>query len=227
MFAVVVQTMAENTSAEPGVLSQLARARAQFDLALSKVLLPEFENYARQLQRLELQLAQRSDWAGAIKARDERLLVQNRIDAAMARLGEPVYVLPPDQGGEPPRDIFLQPRGAVLAGGLTVSLDRQALEGWSGESSASWTLPAIQPGGYELIVHYSSPDGPATLQFAEEFFTLTGTLEATGGDGQSRWLNLGTLRIRNPAGGLKLRPVETVPPPSMRIKEVVLVPANR
>ena len=207
-----------------------SKVRAQFEINLSKILLPELENYALQLKRLEQQFAQRSDWAGAMRTRDERLLVENRIEAARARIEPPTYVAPPNGNDDPPREIVLEARGASLDGGVSLAQDRQTLGNWTVGSQAAWSLPDIPPGGYEVIVEYASTAPVGHLQVAEQFFTLKGELASTGGLDTFQQVNLGTLRIRTPDAGLRVERLaadnnnDTAAP--LRLKSLVLIPAS-
>lgn len=214
------------TDLEDGA-SAINPLRAQFERSASAALLPELEVYAQSLARLEQQLAQRGDWRGAIQTRDERLEVENRILSARARIAEPVVIDAPTNRPATPSVVTLNPAEATLAGGVELASSPPALVNWSADSTATWSLPGLDGGGYEVVFEYASTNDAGEFTIGEEFFTLTGELAATGDPETYRRINLGTLKIRTGDGSLTLGPVANGSPPGdLRLKSVVLVPAS-
>ncbi len=204
----------------------VAPLRAQFERSASQVLLPELEIYAQNLKRLEHQLVQRADWVGAIRTRDERLEVENRILAARARLADPALVTPGNRP-ETPSTVALSPTDATLEGGVELASDPPVLVNWDVGSSATWSLPNLAEGGYEVVFEYASTEPGGKFRIREQFFTLTGELAATGDVETYRRINLGTLRIRTGDGQLTLGPAANGSPPGdLRLKSVTLIPAS-
>ena len=229
-FAAATGLLADDGEADaPQRLQDLARVRAQFETAVSNTLLPELENYARQLLRLEQQFAQRSDWNAAMRTRNERVLVENRIEAAKARLAPPIFVEPVGEADETPSRVILQPRGARLEDGVTLSPDRLTFDRWPPGGSASWTLSDLPPGGYEVVVEYATSEPVDRVLVAENFFTLAGTLPSTGSADDFQRVKLGTLKIRTPGEGLRLEltPAGNGETGGPVIKGIILIPASR
>jgi hypothetical protein len=89
-----------------------------------------------------------------------------------------------------------------------------------------WRLPDLPPGGYEVILRYSSgPLEGGSVRVQESFYSLNADLGTTlkGFDDH----NVGTLRVRDGAGQLKISAVKVLKDNLMQLQSVELVPANR
>jgi hypothetical protein len=204
--------------------NDLRQMRAQFREALLTAILPEQRAYHDQLQDLEKKLAAAHDFAGAIQARDERVLLEEEITAyeeEMPRLAARA------SGADQllPERIVFKPTDAKLSG-LTLEKDGTLAQWNAAQASATWTLPKLPAGGYEVFLKYSSGKDDATgLIVRESFYFLRGKTTPT--DQKPSEKSLGTLRIRDGDGTLTLA-AESVPKNNaLRLLSLELAPVNR
>jgi hypothetical protein len=198
--------------------------RAQFRGSLLTAILPEQRAYHDQLLELEKKLAAAHDFAGAIQARDERVTLEQEITAyeeEMPRLAARA------SGADQllPERIVFKPADAKLSG-LTLEKDGSLSQWNAAQASATWTLPKLPAGGYEVFLKYSSgKDDPTAFIVRENFYFLRGKTTPTNQKPSEQ--SLGTLRIRDGEGTLTLAP-ESVPQNSaLRLVSLELAPVNR
>ncbi len=203
--------------------NDLRQMRAQFRGSLLTAILPEQRVYHDQLLDLEKKLAAAHDFAGAIQARDERVTLEQEITAyeeEMPRLAARA------SGADQllPERIVFKPTDAKLSG-LTLEKDGTLTQWSAAQSSATWTLPKLPAGGYEVILKYSSgKDDVAAFVVKENFYQLRAKTTPAEKPMEK---NLGTLRIRDGAGTLTLA-AESIPKNnSMRLLSLELAPVNR
>jgi hypothetical protein len=199
--------------------------RLKFQERLLEASLQPLQQHLAALQELEQQRATAGDYAGAIEARNQRkklttelerldkelLLTHTREESLKARLL-------PDR-------IPLPLEAAVLAG--DVRRDGGALTGWSGpEAAATWKLPDLPPGGYEVLIKYrcGALEG-GTLEVREARFHLNAEVLTTLRGPQEK--NLGTLKITDGSGTLVIRARSVLKDNLMHLLAVHLVPAAR
>lgn len=199
-------------------------ARIQFTRSMIEVSLAPMKKHLLELSALEKQRADARDYTGAISIREQRrkvedelerldkelLLLQTREQSLKASLLPDRIPLPLDQ--------------AVLSG---VRMEGGTLTGWSRTgASAKWKLPALPPGGYEVVLRYrcGALDG-GEVQVQETRFTLKGQIDTTLKGPQEK--NLGTLKITDGSGPLTLTAVALVKDNLMDLMSVHLVPASR
>lgn len=204
--------------------TDLRTLRSRFRKNLIETILPEKKAHLGRLRELEKKLATTHNFAEAIRARDERIALEQEITA----LEQELPMLTARAAGEGkvlPERIPMKLDEATLTG---VKLDKDgALAGW-GESSgsASWLLPGIPPGGYEVILKYScgkDEGGPVLVK--ESFYSLRGTLTPT--DNKPMEINLGTLRVRDGRGILTISTDASPKGGLMRLWSLELAPASR
>lgn len=203
----------------------LTTRRAQFETELLSSTLPVLKQQVAELAALEKKAAATRDYEAAIAIRTEREHIESEI-SSQAKLLLLLEARQQSMANKAPERILLQPAEAQLNG---VRYDSAAgvLTGWTAPgASATWRLPDLPPGGYEVILRYSSgPLEGGSVQVQEAFYSLQADLGTTlkGFEDQ----NLGTLRIRDGAGPLKISAAKVLKDNLMQLQSVELVPANR
>ena len=215
---------AEKRTDDPGASPDLALLRLSYERDLIEASLSPVKEQITALGALEKQFAADRDYDDAITARDERKRLQNEL----ARLDKELLLLQT-------REQAL--RTSLLPDRIKLPLDAAALSdlrheggaitGWSKEgASATWKLPALPPGGYEVMLRYrcGATEG-GRLLIKESRFTLTTTIETTLKGPEER--NAGTLKISDGSGSLNLSVQNLVTDNLMQLLAVELVPASR
>jgi hypothetical protein len=213
--------LAQSKAHEP----DLRTLRASFRQGLLSAILPEKRGYIAQLRELEKQLISARDYETAIKVRDERLALEQDLTAfeqelpGLAARAAGQMVLLPER-------IMFRPQDATLSG---IRLEKDGtLAGWDTPQggTATWRLPSLPAGGYEVIVTYMCQgSGSASFEVRENFYVLRGKVPAPAPAPVRR--NLGTLRIRDGAGMLTLASDSTSQPGQLRVVALELAPVNR
>jgi len=218
-FALTYSAGAQNNVPE----NDLRQHRAQFREALLSAILPEQKAYREQLVDLEKKLVAAHDYAGAIQVRDERVALEQELTAYEQEMPRLAARAAGDERLLPERIVF-KPADAKLSG-ITLDKDGSLTQWGSSQASATWTLPKLPAGGYEVILKYSSgKDDVAAFVVKENFYVLKGKTTPAEKPTEK---NLGTLRIRDGAGTLTLA-ADTVPKNSpMRLLSLELAPVNR
>lgn len=216
-------TQVSSAAQDTGSEGELRTMRLQLRQDLLSSILPEKRVQREELVALEKRLAAAQDFAGAIRARDERLKVEQEI----ANIEKEVPALRAQMlklaAGALPERIELKLTEASLTG---VKLDEGtgSLQGWNAPgASASWKLPDLPPGGYEVLLRYTADGGGVTLQ--ESFYSLSA--ECSPPVQKATEKSLGTLRIRDGSGPLTLKSNPPEKSSSLRVYSLVLVPASR
>jgi len=205
---------------------ELAMLRTTHEMSVLRAGAPALRQYATELTALEKRCAKNRDYPGAIAARNERQTIEKEI----ARIEKEGLLLKTREqslrSALLPDEIVLMPEQAVLSG-----VEREpgtgALTGWKRSgASATWKLPDLPPGGYEVLVRYSSDalEG-GTLLIAEQTFSLSGTADTTLKGPAEK--NFGTLKITNGAGKLTISARSVLKSNLMHLYFVKLLPANR
>jgi hypothetical protein len=183
--------------------------------------LPEMKAYRAALLALEQKQAAAQDFAGAVKSRDERIKVEKQI--AVLEQEAAILASRPavENAARVAARIELKLSEADLIGTRIDPTDG-AITGWDQQdASATWQLPGLPPGGYEVMVRCTGPAGEVIIK--ESFYSLTTSCKAS--NDKSIEQNLGTIRIREGGGILKLMPVPPQKDSGWRVYSVVLVPA--
>lgn len=203
----------------------LANRRAQFETELLGSTLPVLKQQVAELAALEKKAAAARDYDAAITIRTEREHIESEI-SSQAKLLLLLEARQQSITNKAPERILLKPAEAQLSG---VRYDPAAgvLTGWTAPgATAIWRLPDLPPGGYEVVLRYSSgPLEGGSVHVQETFYSLSADLGTTlkGFDDH----NLGTLRIRDGAGQFKLSAAKVLNDNLMQLQSVELVPANR
>jgi len=214
------------TVAAPTAKSDLATLRARLELKLAQNSLPVLREYMSDLSSLEKQAAAARDYETAGAVRKERL----RVTVEAASQEKLALLLETRQPGPEARAaaerIVLKTSDAQLEG---VKLDAATgvLTGWSSPgASATWKLPDLPSGGYEVVLRYSSgalEGGSVIVQ--EAFYTLTSNIGTTLKGFEEQ--NIGTLKIRDGSGFFKISAKTVLKANLMQLQGVELLPANR
>ena len=189
-------------AAEPAVTGggegALSKLRAEFESTLAQCSVEPLKLHISELQALEKKAAVAADWKTALVARDER----TRAEAELATLEKVGLLLQTVAGAQSTQGIVSLKMGDAKLEGVKMDPTTGALIDWVGAGShASWTLPGIPPGGYEVVLRYaSSATQGGTLEVREAFYSLTADTKITLRGAEEH--NLGTLRVRSGGGPL-------------------------
>lgn len=217
---VLAESAVQSQSPEP--LPELRAMKAGLRRSLLKEILPEMKAHCDRLRELEKKQAAAQDFAGAVKARDERTKVEKQISSleqeAAILASRPAI----ENAARLAARIELKLSDASLEG---TQLDKSdgAITGWgAANSQATWKLPGIPPGGYEVFVRCTGQTGDVSVK--ESFYSLTGPCKSA--DDKAIEHNLGTLRVRDGAGNLTLGAAQPEKSTAWRVYSVVLVPSG-
>ena len=178
------------------------------------------------LDELARSRARERDYSGAIAARNER----RRLEAELERIVKEMLVLETREQGLKtallPDRLFL-PLDQARLDGVVWDPQKKRLTRWQRPgATAEWTLPGLPPGGYEVLVTYQcNPLEGGTVVIAERTFTLTGEMDTTLRGPETK--SLGTLKITDGSGSLRLSARTVVKDNLMDLLAVELIPANR
>jgi hypothetical protein len=219
-FAVLAQVISA-CYADPAVAAvepppDLHALKAGLRRGLLTVVIPEMKAHRAELLTLEHRLAESQDYAGAIKARDEGNKLAKHI--SVLEQEEAILASRPavDNAARVAARIELNLGNARLEGAQYDSAEG-ALTGWGGEHpSATWQLPDLPPGGYEVLIRCSGPGGAVVVK--EAFYSLASSCKSPSDKNEEQ--NLGTLRIRSGAGSLVLEAG-----PGWKVYSVALAPS--
>ena len=206
--------------------TELAALRTTHELSIRQAGTPALRQYVSELAALEKRCATGRDYQGAVAARNERQTIEREI----ARIDKESLLLKTrDQSLRSamlPDQIILMPERAVLSG-VGREPGTGALAEWKKSgASATWKLPDLPPGGYEVLVRYSCDalEG-GSITIAEQTFSLGGTADTTLKGPVEK--NFGTLKITNGSGPLTITARTVLKTNLMHLYFVKLVPANR
>ncbi|MDB6003459.1 MAG: hypothetical protein JWR15_446 [Prosthecobacter sp.] len=215
---------AEKRTDDPGASPDIALLRLSYERDLIEASLAPVKEQIRTLGTLEKQFAADRDYDDAITARDERKRLQNEL----ARLDKELLLL---QSRELALKTSLLPDRIKLTLDTATLTDLRheggAITGWSKVgATASWKLPALPPGGYEVMLRYrcGAAEG-GTLLIKETRFTLTTSIETTIKGPEER--NAGTIKLSGGSGTLTLVAQALVTNNLMQLLGVELVPTSR
>ena len=205
--------------------SELGLLRAGFDLALLRASLPAMRMYAADLRAQEARLAAVRDYEAAIPVRDERQAVEREI----SRLEKEDLLLTTREqalrSALLPERIVLALDKAILSD-VTYDPARKIITGWKRSGSgATWSFPALPPGGYEVVLRYSCDalEG-GTILVRETIYTLSASMGTTLKGPVEK--NIGTLKVSNGSGTLSILATNVLRDNLMNLHAVVLIPAS-
>ena len=179
---------------------ELVKRRTAFTNSLRKLLLPLNRSYITALKKTERELALAGDYEGAIDAREERLLMSRILVASTTEIpipSEGEAPVPAPAPVEPATVFSLKVSEAVPSEGVSVVGKGATIN--AADDSLTWKLLQPMPGGFDVSVTYSS-SGDASFWIRENFFRLKGEV----GEGKSRTIKLGTLKITEDAEAISL-----------------------
>lgn len=224
LIAAVLMWTAGLNAADAPQEQQLTSARLEFERALIEASLEPLKKQVIELDAIEKQRAAARDYDGAIAVRTER----RRLEGELERLDKQLLLIQT-------REQSL--RSAALPDRIPLPLDQAELNGvrreggeitgWSRiGTGAAWKLPALPPGGYEVVIRYrcGALDG-GVLDVREARFHLSSPIETTLKGPQEK--NLGTLKITDGSGTLTLSATTLLKDNLMDLLGVWLIPAWR
>jgi len=199
-------------------------ARLRFQRGLIEASLAPLKKHVLELATLEKERAESRDYPGAIAARQERRKVEDELE----RLDKELLLLQT-------REQSL--KAAALPDRLPLALDQAELNhvrreggtltGWSQPgASATWKLPALPSGGYEVVIRYRcGPLDGGLLEVRESKFRLSSQIDTAAQGPQEK--NLGTLKITDGSGTLTLAATTLVKDNLMSLMGLWLLPASK
>jgi len=203
---------------------EIALARLDFERAWIAASLAELKKQLIKLTTLETQLAEARDYDGAIRVRDQRQKWQRdleRLDKELLMIQSREHTL----------------SSALLADRIQLPIEAASLNGvvreggmitaWAKPgASATWKLPTLPPGGYEVVLRYrcSTLEG-GFLSVKETRFSLSAEIKTTLRGPES--LTLGTLKLSEGASTLSLTATTVFKDNLMQLLAVELIPASR
>jgi hypothetical protein len=214
----------EDAPAAPPHELELARLDHQRQLLAAS--LNPLKTYLSQLDELARSRARERDYAAAAAARNER----QRMEIELERIAKEMLLLETRQQALKtallPERILLPIEQARLDG-VRWDPDKKRLTQWQRPGAfAEWSLPSLPPGGYEVVLTYQcNPIEGGTLVVSEKSFTLSGTMDTTLRGPESK--NLGTLKITDGSGPLRITTRTVVKNNLMDLLAVELLPSNR
>lgn len=200
----------------------LRALKAGFRRSIVTAVIPEVKAHREELLALEKKLAAAQDFAGAVKARDERIKVEKQISALEQEAAILASLPSIENAARLTARIELKLSEAKLT---STSLDASdgAIAGWGQKDAcATWQLPSLPPGGYEVLLRCTGPAGDVVVK--EGFYSLTTSCKDTRDKSMEQ--NLGTLRIRAGGGSLTLVTAQPEKSAGWRVYSLVLVPST-
>lgn len=224
-LASILSLAADGALPQGSGIDSLASLRVTHELALLRASSPALRQYLSDLTALEKRLASTRDYQGAIKVRDERIGVEKQL----ARMDKENLLLKSRESGLRsallPDEIILMPEQASLDG-ITREPGTGALTNWKKPGAkATWKLPDLPPGGYEIVIRYScDPLEGGSVTISEQTFSLTGTADTTLKGPSEK--NFGTLKITQGAGTLTISARTVLKTNLMDLHFIKLLPSN-
>jgi hypothetical protein len=205
---------------------QVELARLAHQERLLTALLDPLKGYLSALDEQAGRAAAERDYDTAVHAMEERRRMQTELERIVMELSlvqsrqETVKrALVPDRV-ELPLD-----RARLI--NTRWSEDGKSVTQWSRPGDGlEWTLPDLPPGGYEVVITYEcSPLEGGILQCSEARYHLSAGLDTTLRGPETK--NLGTLRLTDGGGVLRLTARTVVKDNLMRLHAVALIPASQ
>lgn len=200
----------------------LARLRADFEAALARASVEPLKLRITELQAAEKRAAAAWDWEQALAAREKR----QRAEMDLASAEKLSLLLGTVKELEATRGKIDLPLTQATLEGVKYDDSRKALTDWRTTSSrAMWTLPDLPPGGYEVVLRYtSSATQGGTVRVQEQFYSLNADTHITLAGPEDHLL--GTLRVRTGSGPLVVSASKVSKGGLMDLYGVQLVPVN-
>ncbi len=200
--------------------------RVEYRKNLLGSLLEENYKYRDDLRIVERKLAACADYTGALRARNERHLIEQEVTAMEQEIPALGAQLQSLRHASLPDRIVLLPKDARLTG-LSVEVSNNGISGWKpARSLAVWDMADLPPGGYEIYIAASSGSGgAANFILRETRYTLECPVKSCPETPMEKLY--GTLRVSDGKGSLVLTVGHVDEAHSVRIHSVTLVPANR
>jgi len=236
LVATLLICLAIPVSAQTEQSVDLDKMKEEFLGNLRREIEPESRQYILELKKLERKFAQAGDFQAAIAARDERIAVEKF-------LGSPTKPTPaPDPEPEPEptpaivvaeskddrADLIAELAKDLAIASATVSegaeINREKLKMDSSGASASWLSEGLEPGGYEIVVHYNAT-ADTEARVGEGFFYLTADLPATKGR-KPVSKSLGTLKVTEDSESITLSNTGSEEKSGLVIHSVQLISAK-
>ncbi len=180
------------------------------------------EDYVAKLEKLEKELADAGDYAGASKARRERQKLKGEAGGGSGKRTQPSAVT----DGQP---ILLEVAAAKLTGGVVLDTAAGILKSWTATGAASWLLPpGLKAGGYDVEVTWScSPDAGGDMIFKEDRYSMKRTVKSSASWDDYKTEVVGTLRLLANSKLLDLTAAAVKGSGLMQLKSIRLLPAGQ
>jgi hypothetical protein len=214
----------DSVPASPPQEIELARLEHHHQMLVAS--LGPLKTALSRLDDLAMYNARSRNYEAAIAARTER----ERIATDLDRIAKEILLL------DTRKQVI---KTALLPDRILLSLPEARLDGvrfdeqtksltrWDRPGAyAEWTLPSLPPGGYEVLLTYQcNPLEGGTVLLDEKTFSLSGEMDTTLRGPEVK--NLGTLKVTDGSGPLRLTAKTIVKSNLMDLFAIELVPANR
>lgn len=191
---------------------------------LNEQTLPVLKKQVEDLRTIERKAAELRDYDTAIAAKQQRQKLESIIEDQEKTLL--VAASAGVQTDKPTTRVVLKLSDAKDFVHVRYDKGANILSGWASPGdSATWQLPNLPPGGYEVVLTYeSSVQEGGTVMVQEKFFTLSSPLRTTLDAPFEH--KLGILRIRDGSGPFKITATQVLRGGLMRLHSVELVSVN-
>ncbi len=200
----------------------LLKARQEWRAQVEKDTRKARDDYAGKLGKLEKEMAEAGDYAGAARARRERLKVTGESGSG----GRGTSTVPPAvTDGEP---IVLEPAAARLNGGVILDAAAGILKNWTAAGAAAWVLPpGLRAGGYDVELTWScAPGSGGEMLFKEDRYTMRRAVKPSASWEDYKTEIVGTLRLLSNTRLLELTAATLKGEALLQLKSIRLRPAN-
>ncbi len=200
----------------------LLKLRQEWRVQVEKDTKKARDDYAGRLEKLEKELAEAGDYAGAGKARHERL----KISGEPGGSGRGTSTVPPAvTDGEP---IVLEPAAARLSGGVIFDAAAGILKNWTAAGAAAWVLPpGLKAGGYDVEITWScAPDSGGEMLITEDRHTMRRAVKPSASWEDYKTEIAGTLRLLSNSRLLEMTAATLKGEALLQLKSIRLLPAN-
>lgn len=200
----------------------LVKMRQEWRAQVEKDTKKAREDYAGKLAKLEKELAEAGDYAGAGKARRERRRITGE-DGGSGR-GKPTPP-PAVTDGQP---IVLDMTAAKLSGGVVLDAAAGILRSWDSTGAVAWLLPpGLKAGGYEVELAWScAPDAGGEVVIKEDRYSLRRTVKPSASWDDYKTEVVGTLRLLANSKLLELTAAAVKGGGLLQLKSIRLLPAK-
>ena len=222
LAAFFAASLVAESPADAALEAQLSQLKAEYQSSVMKSAVKPLELYLSSLVKLELAAAKAKDWETALGARN----AAEKAKMALASLERSQILLASsDSAGLEASAVVSLPLSQAKLKGVKYDAGHRWLADWEEAGAASWQLPNLPPGGYEVVLKYtSSAEQGGTVRVQEQFYSVEAATSISL-EGSTSHL-LGTLRIRDGTGPLTVSALGLAKGGLMRLSAIELIPVT-